>query len=162
MTKRCVCFAAMSPTLPTELQRTILDMSRDPQLNISIYDEYRFTLVERMYRTSGGVIEWINRSNHPIRIRTPRGLRALMCGIEHNLAIDCFIIVVHVGSTAPPKTLEDGACIAYRVENTFGKTLVRNESIVASTLYEDEEDHGEAVHKTIERIADWAWDLLSG
>ncbi len=151
-------FAAM---LPAELQRTILDMSRDPQINVSLYDYDgdKYALWRRIYRTSSGVIEVVGR-NHPLCIRTQRGLRAFLCGIEHNLALDEFIVVVHVGSDLPPKSLEDGEHNAARVKNTFGKTLVKDETILASTLYPDEEDDGEAAHKTIERIADYVWDIL--
>lgn len=117
-------------------------------MNVSIYDERDSQLWARVWRVPSGYIE-ASKGEAPIRIRSEGGLRAFLCGIEHTLEIDAFIVVVHKGDKAPDE---------YKPEK-FNETVVTVEHVDPGTQYPGMPSC-DAAHLCVERISWYAWRLL--
>ena len=143
-------------TLPVELQRTILDMSRDPQINVAIYRYEDRRLEVHIYKVNGRIEvkkQYLSSMQEPFHVTSLDALRSFIAPPITNIVNEDMKVVVFRGSS-PPKVKLSTEASWDRLTGEMGG--VQDHFLIDLNWEEELHEYGD----TMRVIADYTWDIL--
>lgn len=141
--------------LPSDVVRTIVDMSRDPQINIAVYgrDEADHRVLLHVVSRINDCIQ--HRENctatitEPLRVRSIRAMQALFRRDKKTFVFNTIEVVVYHGPSLPPLSGSNmRLCPAFKDRIQSYRVLLDNAADIAAK-------------RLGEIVGEWVWDVLN-